>query len=266
MPKSEYPRRSPIKEAPLRLPGQSLQNSLNDLLGEQLLPWALLPGFGIAMTVMEWGRLFTGHPITRQSAIGMTIFGLLCCIVGAVQLRRKWHEVQAIRLGLEGEITIGLFLEEHCRIRGYHVLHDVPGEGFNVDHVIIGTGGIFSVETKTHSKPTRGGGVVKYDGESILIDGHAPDRDPLVQAKAGASHIRGILSRLTGRDPRSIPVRPIVLYPGWYIEGKSGGKEVWVLHEKSLPAFLDYEPDRLTSEDVALYYARLGDEVRNKSN
>jgi len=59
---------------------------------------------------------------------------------------------------------------------------DVVGDGFNVDHVLIGPAGVFTVETKTHSKP-RGDARVVFDGEAIQVAGMEPDRDPVVQAR-----------------------------------------------------------------------------------
>jgi hypothetical protein len=39
--------------------------------------------------------------------------------------------------GREGEKAVGQYLER-LRARGYQVLHDIPGENFNIDHVLIG--------------------------------------------------------------------------------------------------------------------------------
>lgn len=57
------------------------------------------------------------------------------------------------------------------------MFHDVVGDGFNVDHILIGPAGVFTVETKTHSKP-KGNSQIVFDGETIRIDGFEPDRDP----------------------------------------------------------------------------------------
>ena len=42
---------------------------------------------------------------------------------------------------------------EDLRAQGYAVFHDIPGDGFNVDHALIGPAGIFAIETKTRAKP-----------------------------------------------------------------------------------------------------------------
>jgi hypothetical protein len=81
---------------------------------------------------------------------------------------------------------------------GYQVFHDLVGDGFNVDHVIIGPGGVYVIETKTISKPAKGESSVKYDGATITVDGNVPDRNPVAQAKAGANWIREIIKSSTG--------------------------------------------------------------------
>ena len=48
---------------------------------------------------------------------------------------------------------------------------------------------------------------VFYDGKRILVDGHAPASDPLVQAVAGAKSVQAILETRTGRR---FDVKPVV--------------------------------------------------------
>jgi hypothetical protein len=60
------------------------------------------------------------------------------------------REVRALRLERDGEKDVGQKLEL-LRKKGYEILHDIIGNGFNLDHVLIGPAGIFTVETKTHS-------------------------------------------------------------------------------------------------------------------
>jgi Nuclease-related domain len=77
---------------------------------------------------------------------------------------------------------------------GYKVFHDVVGGDFNLDHVLIGPAGVFTVETKTHSKRI-GDARVTFEGETIRGGGFEPDRDPLVQPKGSQ------VQELLGRSP-----------------------------------------------------------------
>ena len=123
------------------------------------------------------------------------------------------------------------------------------GSGFNLDHVLIGPAGVFTVETKTHRKAS-GDARVVFDGETIRIDRLQPDRDPLIQAKAQASWLRELLSESTGRK---FEVRSVIVYPGWFVENTGPTERlIWVLNPKALPTFLDHEPLMLSHEDVKL--------------
>lgn len=50
------------------------------------------------------------------------------------------------------------------------VFHDIPGEGFNIDHVVIGKSAVLAVETKSRKKPASAGkhsARVVYDGSRL---------------------------------------------------------------------------------------------------
>jgi hypothetical protein len=263
--KSKREKRSPIKAPPLRLPGQSLQRQLLDVLLDQWMPWCMLPVLlGVAAGV-EWVRLWISYNPTQVSAITLTVLAVIAAIISVYKIRQLIPVIRSLKQGMEGERVVGQFLEEYCRERGYKVFHDVLGDGFNVDHVLIGKGGIFTINTKTISKPEVGEPVVVYDGESVSVGGHKPDRDPVAQAKGEARFIREMLAESTNRRAQNIPVRPVVLYPGWFIEGSSSGREVWVLNPKVMISFLDHENAQLASEDVALFASRLGGRVRERA-
>lgn len=84
----------------------------------------------------------------------------------------------ALRLGMEGEKYVGQSLEA-LRRQECQGFHDLLGDGFNIDHVVVAPQGVFVIETKTRSKPARGPVTIDFDGERVLVNGFAPDRDPV---------------------------------------------------------------------------------------
>jgi hypothetical protein len=201
--------RSPIKGKSLRRPGQSLGEQLDDILYDRFISDCMMALFGWVFAILLWLFYLCRIPYVKAAvtasvvAVGMTGFA-------AVRFVRIRPHIRALRLGMQGEIAVGQFLDENVRTIGYRVYHDIVGGGFNVDHVLIGPGGVFAIETKTHSKPGYGQAVITYDGSSILVDGLAPDRDPVAQARASAAHIRELLFEGSGRK---VFVRPVILYP-----------------------------------------------------
>lgn len=52
--------------------------------------------------------------------------------------------------GAEGERAVGAVCAE-LEADGWHAIHDVSLGRGNIDHILIGPGGIFTIETKSHS-------------------------------------------------------------------------------------------------------------------
>lgn len=238
--------RSPIKEKPLRLPGQSLQEERDKLLEDKLEQPALFAAFFFVFMGLEWWRYYSG---TKPNPVLATGVFLAAALFLAWRVWRLRPRIRALRQGIEGEKAVGQYLER-LREQGYQVFHDVLGQGFNVDHLAIGPAGVFTVETKTWSKPARGEPTLLFDGEQVQAAGHAATSDPIVQAKAQASWIRRLVEETAGRR---VPVRPVVVFPGWFVRtGPGGNRDVWVLEPKALPGFLEHEEARMTPEDVKL--------------
>ena len=124
------------------------------------------------------------------------------------------------------------------------VFHDVVGPNGNIDHVIICSRGIYAIETKTRTKPASGPAIVAVQNNGLTVGGWVPDRDPIIQAKACAKELTKILKASKGRP---FEVRPVVVFPGWFIEDKRESRDsAWVLEPKGLPGWIKREPVSIT--------------------
>ena len=240
------PLRSPIKDKPLRLPGQSLDEERRAIWEDKIDVWAMLAVVFFVLAAFEWFRYFRPMP-PQPWPVTLIAIGVIGFV--AQRILRLRPKIRALRQGAEGERAVGQFLDR-LRGDGYQVFHDVLGEGFNLDHVVIGPAGVFTVETKTWSKAVRGDSRISYDGEHLVVGGQKPDRDPLLQAKAQARWLTALLAESTGRR---LAVQPVVVFPGWYVEAAPGSqRDVWVMEPKGLPAFLARQQQCLSPEDVKL--------------
>lgn len=238
-------KRSPLKDKPLRNPGQSLDEQIHDLISDYALGPLVFALFVVLIAVLEWLKYYWSVPRSPILYSFVAIPPLAYAVLRFFRVKREW---ETLRLGRDGEKDVGQKLEV-LREAGYEVFHDIIGDGFNIDHVLIGPAGVFTVETKTYSKRPGNPSVV-FDGNKVLIDGLEPDRNPVVQAKVQAGWLRELLSESTGQK---YDVRPVIVYPGWFVENRSPGKKtIWVLNPKGLPGFLDHEPVQLTSEEAQL--------------
>jgi len=252
-------KRSPLKDRPLRNPGQSLDEQIQDFIYDHMAWPTFVALYVVLLAALEWVRYLRTIPPSP----GVYTFGAVS-IVGfaAYRVFKGLPRLRALKLGRDGEKVVGQFLEA-LRERGYRVFHDVVGSGFNVDHILIGPAGVFTIETKTHSKPN-GNARIVFDGDAIRIGSFEADRDPVIQAKAQASWLHELLTESTGRK---FEVKSVIVFPGWFVD-YTGPKErtIWVLNPKALPSFLDHQPPRLSQEDIKLASFHLSRFVRTKEN
>jgi hypothetical protein len=173
----------------------------------------------------------------KQSLI-LSFFFFLGCAALAFVAYRKLQPLLTdrgnFRLGFDGERYVAEELNE-LRADGYQIYHDLPFEGFNIDHVIVGPAGIFSIETKTRRKPLWDGGKeykVEFDGNALNFP-HCRDTFGVEQARRNAETLSKWLTKATGQR---VIAQPVVVLPGWWVTC-TGRSDVQVLSGKNLRKF-----------------------------
>lgn len=249
--------KSPLKSKPLRNPGQSIDDNIDTLINEDAIAYLIIAMFTIFYAAMEWCRYFFN---LKYSLWTYTVIAIIVSLFSAVKIFMIFKKVKLLKLGRDGERAVGQFLEL-MRERGFKIYHDVVCENFNIDHVIISKYGVFTIETKTYSKPISGKAKIHYDGKAITINGNEPLTDILSQAKAESSWLKSFFKESTGKD---FNVKPIVVFPGWWIENSSAGynPDVWVLNPKALAEFIPKSRINIPDEDVHLLCSTLGRFIR----
>jgi hypothetical protein len=248
-------KRSPLKSEPLRNPGESLVEERDRLFDEEFAASFIMGAMLAVYSVSE--MLFAIFDYRPPSVVMILVPGGFAVYCG-FRIWRVLPVLKQLRLGIRGEKAVGQFLDD-LRSMGYSVFHDIVSPHGNIDHALVGPGGVFAIETKTVSKPTDRDAIVSYDGTTIRIDGATPDRDPIVQTLAAANELAQIIERGTQRRPF---VRLVVLYPGWFVEKQPKGVAVWVLAPRAFPAFLQHEPRVLSDAEIAGIRNSIGAHVR----
>lgn len=212
-------RRSPLHGKKLaNLPGQQLTTRINDhgdnLLLAGMVMYLSFPVmlFAWALSRVQWEKVDFG--------IIEWIFAIAATLVfayGMWQFVVHWDARAKARDGLVAEQMTGQLLN---RLIGSDciVAHDLPCEGFNIDHVVIAPRAVYAVETKSFRKP-RGSAddshyKVAFDGEALRFPDWRDDT-PITQARRQAKWLARYLSEALGRE---IPVIPAVALPGWWID------------------------------------------------
>ena len=207
--------RSPLTSNLLRSPGESLAKVLGDIqekMDTYLVFLFILPSFFLATCVpMVYEK-------QALAAIIVMVFGL---IPGMAFILKKLSKLLNTRhqfeVGFDAEKAVGQELNM-LMPQGCYVYHDVPGESFNIDHVVVGPAGVFAVETKGRSKVKRNQGAadakVVFDGQQLIFPTWA-ETDPLDQSRRQAKWLTRYLSSACGFE---VADRPALAIAGWFIE------------------------------------------------
>lgn len=219
--RQESKRRSPLNQMLLRGPAESLRTELDDMRLDVLMYAVMLPVMPLLVYALHISQSYLGG--TKESILRISIdvlFGLGAIIFFSFKIITLFKRINKFRLGYEGEVAIAQELNQLMRL-GAYVFHDVPADGFNIDHVIVWPKGVFAVETKGRMKPKRNGGAedakVVFDGQRLQFPGWS-ESAPLDQASRQAKWLAQWLSSAVGDK---VEVKPVLALPGWFVELKA---------------------------------------------
>lgn len=211
-------RRSPLSGKLYHVPGQQLMDRIAS--HEDELSFALLAMYlsGPVM-LMAWTlHRVRAEDVRWERNDWMFVAGALLVFgYGFSSFVKHWNARRNARDGMAAERMAAQQLNRLIG-SGCLVLHDIPGDGFNIDHVVVSPSGVYAVETKSMRKPRTSADdshyKVAYDGRALSFPGWRTT-EPIEQARRQAQWLSRCLREALNED---IPVIPAVALPGWYIE------------------------------------------------
>jgi len=242
----------------LRVPGQSVGEEMIDNAWDSIAGPYMIAGLLVVLAGSEWARWYFNSPPAPWLYTAIAILGALWAYW---KIRRGMAKAQQLRQGRDGERAVAQYLE-WFRTKDFFVFHDVPNGDANIDHVLIGTRGLYTIETKTLSKPVRGECLISVADEGVRANGRLLVRNPVPQAKAQARWLYSFLAEAQFK----CFVQPVVVFPGWFVEPfDMKGAGVWVLEPKALDAFIERQDIVLTQEQVRAMASALSSYIRSQS-
>ena len=198
------------------------------------LPWRVAAILGIGVGGGVLGSLLAPW-------LGL-VLGVLATVAAGWGLRfRPSPDAIAWRRGAAGERRTAQLLDPLER-QGWAVLHDlaVPGSQANIDHLVIGPGGVFAIDSKQYR------GRLQLDAVGKLWHGRYPLAPAVRRASWEADQAAQVLP-----DP-GMAVVPIVTVHGVHVPwGKVVMDGVRVVTARRLPSMLRQLPVVLGPERVA---------------
>ncbi|HWW00377.1 MAG TPA: nuclease-related domain-containing protein [Candidatus Acidoferrum sp.] len=224
----------------LRSPGESLRKRLEQL-NEKLMYCIAL--FVVGPILFAWAT--PGFPDQLSTGLLAAVVGLGLVPVMLVAMKYRNYS-----LGLAGERAVGEELNQ-LMLEGCRVFHDyLGGSKWNIDHIVIAPSSVYAIETKTRSKRRAPRGKldqeVIYDGAKLLFPRYSSAREP-EQARRNAADLSRELTSATGEP---VKVKPILTFPGWYIN-RRGKSDVTVVNPKEIRrVIISNDPPRLSPQQI----------------
>ncbi|MFE9604211.1 nuclease-related domain-containing protein [Streptomyces hokutonensis] len=163
-----------------------------------------------------------------------------------MRVLRRPSEWDSWYVGLEGERRVG---RELARLspRGWRVLHGVPkGNGGDIDHLLIGPGGVFSINTKCHQ------GASVWVGDTMAkVNGGRPASYARA-SRAEAAYVQGVLERHCGFP---VPVEPVLVFVGVTSLHRAATQYTVRIYQEREVSALGPLTGRLTTAQIDQVYA-----------
>jgi hypothetical protein len=152
----------------------------------------------------------------------------------------------AYRKGGKGEVLVGRRLEKLSV--EWRVLHSIPigDKGTDIDHLVIGPGGVFTLNTKNHS-----GQSVWVHTQAFRVNGR-PHNEYLHTSRTEARKASRVLGAESGL---LVEVKGVVVVIADRLDIKGMPPETSVVARKNIAHWLMSQPLRLTSSQIESIYA-----------
>ena len=242
------------KKRQVRLPqvrrraGESLRQTREKILDEKLPPIVFVPFFFwlvyVVQQFQQWNHTGPQPQLWLCFAIVATVVSVICFL-------RLRPTVRNINRGERGELHVGDVLEE-LRVDGYKPIHDIVADRFNIDHVLVGPGGVFAIETKYRSGK---GHITFRNSEGLFVGDRLEEKDCFKQARASAAAISDLIHQSCGRREW---VTPIVVFVGdWKIRNDWRDTDTRVFTADRLARYIRNQQPRLKHSEIELISSHL---------
>lgn len=205
-----------------------------------------LPSPGPANSATDWNDLATNRPgqSARKKAIEIKkaapVKTFFTRVMGTKTEERAW------RIGADGEEAVGKQLQRLGA--GWHVIHAVPvgHNGADIDHLVIGPPGVFTLNTKTRSEKK-----VWVAERAFMVNGAKTDY--LRNSRFEAQRASKLLSAACGVH---IAVHPVIVVIAAQLTIKAQPSDVSVVSRRGIVVWLSNRRSVLTPQTVERVYGQ----------
>jgi hypothetical protein len=251
--------RPPVNGPLRRLPGESVRKELDRILEEDVSGYVY---FAVAFWVVVFWELVRRWLPDRLHLGVLIVFASLMSIYCLVRLSRVRKDIRNLKQADKAERHVSDLLgplRRHQYVKFDDLMDESAGWKSNIDHVVVGPGGVFALETKGYS--IFGNGRVEIDKDGLLrLSNKAAHGDPLEQARSSARKISRHLKSCMRQD---FFVQPVLIFPGWQIAIPKSETGVVILNDGTVDEFFSSRERVLTNAQITEVCSHLDRSARS---
>lgn len=238
--------RPPVSGPLRRLPGESVRKELDRIFENEVAGYVYYAVAIWALVFWEFARRWLPGGLHLGVLIVIASLVSVYCVFRLSRLRRDIRNLTQADKAERHVSDLLRRLRRHDYITFDDLMDESAGWKSNIDHVVVGPGGVFAIETKGYS--IFGNGRVEIGKDGLLRLSHKEAYgDPLGQARASADKIS---KHLEGYLRQDFIVQPVLVFPGWEIAMPKSESRVVVLNDGTIEEFFSSRERVLSNEEI----------------
>lgn len=242
--------------------GESLEWRIQEL-SDKMYEYLILPTVTLVASVYFWMIALGFLKVNVLAAVFMTSLLIICSIRAFFKIRGIHKQIHRCQKSLDGERFGGSNLEKLSANKTF-IFHDIVCETqnkakpFNIDHVIISTKGIFTVDAKNWSLADR-----EYNqADFIFKDNELIDSTGVLQSDLMykvESQGRWLESKIYEWIGKKYPVYRTGIMIGAFVNNVDKDfSKYWIVNDGAFARLFEKETEKITLQDVQ----RISDSLR----
>lgn len=147
--------------------------------------------------------------------------------------------IEDLRTGADGEVATAKELAKLAR-GGWRPVHDRALDKANIDHIVIGPGGVYAIDSKNWK------GTIKVSNGEVVVDGNVRSRVP-GSCRSTAAKIN---SRVSGSTGNGAWVQGVVVFWGDFPQRVVESNKVVYVAGDALAEWLHARPPKLSGIEI----------------
>ena len=183
------------------------------------------------------------------TGIFFILFSIVLAVYGTKIITKIGDKLQKDRLnyakGLTGETIVGYKLESLSD--DYYVINDLKTSYGNIDHIVIGSSGIYIIETKNFR-----GLITSSEKGELLLNGQLTDKPFIRNFTATVMSIKKQIDVLSRKENY---IQGLMVFPSAFLSAKWGTTSyIHCLTDDKLYDYFEKRVKRFSKEEVQLFY------------